>query len=87
MRCQPSSGDAPPDPCTTQLWKDALTRKNNLVYDAARAAFPSTFIEWYDRGAIFRWPSPSGWALHSYFTMAERGDSFGVSLYRLPEIW
>ena len=76
----------PPDPCTTQAWKDALTRNNNLVYDAARQAFPSTFIEWYDRGAEFRWPDASGWAMHAYCTMAEKGDSVGVSLYTVPEI-
>lgn len=67
-------------------WNKAITEKYNAVYDVARDIFPKARIEWYARGAIEPAASESGWAQASYFALDEKGESFGCSLYQVPEI-
>lgn len=67
-------------------WNRALTQKYNAIYEIARELFPDVRIEWYARGAIHPSASSSGWSEQNHFTLDERGESFGCSLYRVPEI-
>jgi hypothetical protein len=95
----------------TPAYRDAVTRKADLITNLTLSIFPSVRIELYNRGSKSRtdsWirycqphnesaphsvPNPCNvtedriWARSSRYTLDERGDSFGVSLYRLPEIW
>ena len=56
-------------------WADAVTRKNNLFYDAAKAWFPGASVQWYGRGDTQYWGWCDCWAPNTCFTMQERGDS------------
>lgn len=47
-------------------WRAAVTRKNNLIYNATHGAFPSADVLLYDRGAVGRAASPSGWNTNGY---------------------
>ena len=67
-------------------WNTAMTAKYNAVYDIARRIFPGVKIEWYARGAVHPGASSTGWAHQRYFTLKEKGESFGCSLYHGPEI-
>jgi hypothetical protein len=68
------------------VWNQAITDKYNAAYDTIRAIFPGIRIEWYARGAVHMGASPTGWNKASYFALDEKGDSFGCSLYQVPEI-
>ena len=79
-------------------WNAAVDRKNNLVYDQVKEFFPKAHVEWFGRGAVRRSENAQGgggslsgtekggdgWTKCSYFSLREKGDSFGVSLYTLP---
>lgn len=67
-------------------WNDAITEKHDAVYDVVRSIFPNARVEWYARGAIRPGASATGWSQTRYFTLDEKGESFGCSLYRVPEI-
>jgi hypothetical protein len=67
-------------------WNQAITDKYNAAYDMVREVFPDARIEWYARGAIHPGASQTGWSESTYFTLDEQGDSFGCSLYQVPEI-
>lgn len=54
-------------------WNAAMTAKHNVMYDAAKAAFPDARVEWYARG------------ISDLFTLNERGDSYSVPLYHVPD--
>ena len=65
-------------------WADAVTRKNNLFYDAAKAALPGASVQWYGRGDAQYWDWCGCWAPNSCFTMRERGDgTLGTEMYML----
>ena len=79
---------------------DALTRKNDLIFNLTRSIFPGVRIEMYDRGAVSstdRWDHfcgeatgcsvPDAYDRPYHYTLQELGSSFGASLYQLPEIW
>jgi hypothetical protein len=65
----------------------SLTRKHDLIWNATRAAFPGVRIVQYDRGTVRKTEAQSEWRPSLQYVLDERGDSFSVSLYRLPEIW
>jgi len=67
-------------------WNQAITAKYNAAYDTVRAVFPKVRIEWYARGAVQPGASPTGWSQSNYFALDEKGESFGCSLYQVPEI-
>jgi hypothetical protein len=67
-------------------WNQAITAKYDAAYDIAREVFPKVRIEWYARGAIHPGASSTGWSEATYFTLKEKGESFGCSLYQVPEI-
>jgi hypothetical protein len=89
----------PADPLHV-AWNAAVDRKNNLVYDMVKSFFPDTHVEWFGRGAVRHsendqgagtglsgtTPGNEGWLDCPYFSLRERGDSLGVSLYTVPEI-
>lgn len=63
-------------------WAPAVTRKNDLFYNASKAAFPGASVQWYGRGDHQYWGWCSCWAPNSCFTLAEAGDStVGTELY------
>lgn len=65
-------------------WADAVTRKNNLFYDAAKAALPGASVQWYGRGDEQYWEWCKCWAPNSCFTLRERGDgTLGTEMYML----
>jgi hypothetical protein len=66
-------------------WADAVTRKNNLFYDAAKAALgTSVSVQWYGRGDHQYWDWCKCWAPNSCFTLRERGDgTLGTEMYML----
>ena len=65
-------------------WADAVTRKNNLFYDAAKAALPGASVQWYGRGDEQHWDWCDCWAPNSCFTLRERGDgTLGTEMYML----
>lgn len=65
-------------------WADAVTRKNNLFYDAAKAALPGASVQWYGRGDAQYWGWCNCWARNSCFTLRERGDgTLGTEMYML----
>ena len=68
------------------VWNDAITAKYDAVYDVAREIFPAARIEWYGRGAVQPGASPTGWSPSTLFRLDEQGETFGCSLYRVPEI-
>jgi hypothetical protein len=68
-------------------WNDAITAKYDAVYDIVLDVFPKARIEWYLRGAIQPSATESGWTEGGgWFTLKEKGDYFGCSLYCVPEI-
>lgn len=67
-------------------WNKAITAKYNAAYEIARSIFPRVRIEWYNRGAVQPGASPTGWRHSTYFVLDEKGESFGCSLYQVPEI-
>ncbi len=67
-------------------WNQAITAKYNAAYDMVREFFPQVRIEWYARGAIHPSASPTGWSEANYFALDEQGETFGCSLYQVPEI-
>lgn len=83
-----------------EAWNSAVDRKNNLVYTMVKSYFPNARIEWFGRGAVRRSENDQGaggslsgtsggtdgWIDCPYFSLREHGDSFGVSLYTVPEI-
>lgn len=70
-----------------KAWNDAITAKYDAVYDIVGALFPKTRIEWYGRGAVQPAASESGWSESGgWFTLKEKGEYFGCSLYCVPEI-
>jgi hypothetical protein len=68
------------------VWNEAITSKHDAAYDVVRDVFPKARIEWYSRGAVQPGSSPTGWSPARYLTLEEKGESFGCSLYRVPEI-
>lgn len=68
------------------VWNQAITDKYNAAYDTIRGVFPVIRSEWYARGAVHLGASPTGWSQSTYFVLDEKGDSFGCSLYQVPEI-
>jgi hypothetical protein len=69
-----------------EVWNKALTQKYDAAYDTVHRVFPKVRIEWYARGAIHPGASATGWGMASYFALDEKGESFGCSLYQVPEI-
>lgn len=67
-------------------WNIAITAKYDAAYETARTIFPSVRIEWYARGGIHPGASSTGWSEATYFVLDEQGQSFGCSLYQVPEI-
>jgi hypothetical protein len=67
-------------------WNNAITAKYDAATDVVRAVYPEVRIEWYARGAVQPGASPTGWSEASYFTLDERAETFGCSLYQVPEI-
>eukprot|EP01043_Picozoa_sp_COSAG02_P011526 COSAG02_NODE_424_length_22575_cov_79.088361_22_plen_501_part_00 len=72
---------------SSPAYRQALTRKHDLIWNATRAAFPSVRIELYDRGAVSKWDTTPTWTVSPYYTLEERGESLSLSLYTVPEIW
>lgn len=64
---------------------EAITRKQDQIYAIAKDIFPSARVEWYGRGAVHAAGDASGWTQSRYFTLREKGDSFGSTLYQLPD--
>jgi hypothetical protein len=65
-------------------WADAVTRKNDLFYHAAKAALPGAQVQWYGRGDAQYWDWCSCWAPNSCFTLREQGDgTLGTEMYLL----
>ena len=84
----------------TEAYCAATTRKADLIYNATKSVFPNARYEMYNRGAVTRTDRYNHWTLDREnanisdpwarvyrYTLKERGDSFTVSLYRLPEVW
>ncbi|MFC1540926.1 hypothetical protein ACFL50_00595, partial [Candidatus Latescibacterota bacterium] len=76
-------------------WNAAMTEKHNAVYKIAQEVFPMARIEWYEHGAVRPWAystssdgtkHPRVWRVSQYFTLDEKGNSYGVSLYRVSEL-
>ena len=67
-------------------WNKAITDKYNAAYDLVRETFPQVRIEWYGRGSVQPGASSTGWSHSTYFALDEKGESFGCSLYQVPEI-
>ncbi len=67
-------------------WNAAITQKYNAAYEVVRDVFPEVRVEWYARGAVQPGASATGWSESKYFTLDEKGESFGCSLYEVPEI-
>ena len=67
-------------------WNQAITAKYNAAYETVRKIFPKVRIEWYARGGVHPGASATGWSHSNYFALDEQGESFGCSLYQVPEI-
>ena len=67
-------------------WNKAITDKYNACFDIVQEVFPKVHVEWYARGAVQPGASETGWSDCAYFALDEKGDSFGCSLYQVPEI-
>jgi hypothetical protein len=67
-------------------WNNAITAKYDAATEIVHTVFPGVRIEWYARGAIHPSASPTGWSESTYFTLDEKAESFGCSLYQVPEI-
>jgi hypothetical protein len=67
-------------------WNAAITQKYNAAYDLVREFFPKARVEWYARGAVHPGASATGWSQATYFVLDEKGETFGCSLYQVPEI-
>ena len=79
----------------------AATRKANLIlYNATMASFPDVRYEMFNRGAVHRSDRyrhftldrlnaniTTSWTRKFRYSLTERGDSFTVSLYQLPDVW
>jgi hypothetical protein len=72
---------------SSPAYRQALTRKHDLIWNATRVSFPTVRIELYDRGAVSKWDTAPTWAVSPYYTLEERGESLSLSLYTVPEIW
>lgn len=68
------------------VWNAAITAKYDAAYDIVHEFFPKVRIEWYARGAVQPGASPTGWSQATYFALDEKGETFGCSLYQVPEI-
>jgi hypothetical protein len=68
------------------VWNAAITQKYNAAYDIVREFFPKVRVEWYARGAVHPGASATGWSNATYFALDEKGETFGCSLYQVPEI-
>jgi hypothetical protein len=68
------------------VWNQAMTAKYDATHEIIRAVFPGVRVDYYARGAWHPGASPSGWSEAKYFTLDEKGDSFGCSLYHGPEV-
>jgi hypothetical protein len=65
-------------------WADAVTRKNNLLFYASKAAFPGASVQWYGRGDLQYWDWCACWAPNTCFTMREQGDgTVGTEAYMI----
>ena len=65
-------------------WADAVTRKNDLFYNASKAALPDASVQWYGRGDTQFWDWCNCWSPNSCFTLRERGDgTLGTEMYML----
>lgn len=69
-----------------ETWNAAMTAKYDAAYKIVRETFPKVRIEWYGRGAVQPGASPTGWSRSRLFTLKEQGESFGCSLYCVPEL-
>lgn len=67
-------------------WNKAITDKYNACFDIVQKLFPKVHVEWYARGAIQPGASATGWNQTTCFALDEKGESFGCSLYQVPEI-
>ena len=67
-------------------WNKAITANYDAAYDIVQNIFPKVRIEWYARGAVHPGASSTGWSQSTYFTLKEKGNTFGCSLYQVPEI-
>lgn len=67
-------------------WNTAITQKYNAAHDIVREFFPKVRVEWYARGAVQPGASATGWSQANYFALDEKGETFGCSLYQVPEI-
>lgn len=72
---------------SSKIFKDALTRKHNLIWNVTQEVFPGVRVEMYDRGATEKWDTSANWSTVPLYTLQESGTSYGVSLYTIPEIW
>jgi hypothetical protein len=72
---------------STAEYNASLTRKHDLLWNATRAVFPGVRIVQYDRGTVRKSEAQSTWTPSQQYALDELGDSYSVSLYRLPEIW
>jgi len=65
-------------------WADAVTRKNDLFYNASKAIFPGASVQWYGRGDAQFWGWCSCWAANSCFSLREKGDgTLGTEAYMI----
>ena len=65
-------------------WADAVTRKNDLFYNASKAALPDAAVQWYGRGDTQFWDWCNCWSPNSCFTLREHGDgTLGTEMYML----
>lgn len=67
-------------------WNEAITAKYDAAHGIIKDVFPKVRVDWYARGAVHPGASVKGWSEAKYFTLKEKGDSFGCSLYHGPEI-
>ena len=65
-------------------WADAVTRKNDLFYNASKAVLPGASVQYYGRGDQQHWDWCNCWAPNTCFTMREQGDgTVGTEMYLL----
>ena len=67
-------------------WNQAIDAKYDAATKVVRKIFPKVRLEWYARGAVQPSASDTGWSNSTHFSLNEKGESFGCSLYRVPEI-
>lgn len=69
-----------------KAWNDAIRAKHTAFAELVRSHFPDARIEWYSRGAVGPSAAETGWSQAPHMALGEPGDSFAISLYRVPEI-